>query len=93
MLKNDLLFRVFQSANMWLGTDIEYTSESSDFELQVNGDRHFGSFLLATSLYRRNQKIRKFFFNSIIISIILFGPYLFSYSKRLKHYLTFDKIN
>ena len=38
MLKNDLLFRVFQSANMWLGTDIEYTSESSDFELQVNGE-------------------------------------------------------
>jgi hypothetical protein len=38
MLKHDLLFRVFQSANMWLGTDIEYTSESSDFELQVNGE-------------------------------------------------------
>ena len=38
MLKNDLLFRVFQSANMWLDTDIEYTSESSDFELQVNGE-------------------------------------------------------
>ena len=38
MLKHDLLFRVFQSANMWLGTDIEYTSESSDLELQVNGE-------------------------------------------------------
>jgi hypothetical protein len=38
MLKHDLLFRVFQSANMWLGTDIEYTSKSSDFELQVNGE-------------------------------------------------------
>ena len=38
MLKHDLLFRVFQSANMWLGTDIKYTSESSDFELQVNGE-------------------------------------------------------
>jgi hypothetical protein len=23
---------------MWLGTDIKYTSESSDFELQVNGE-------------------------------------------------------
>ena len=39
MLKHNLSFRVFQSANMWLGIDIEYTiSDGSNFELQVNGE-------------------------------------------------------
>ena len=40
MLRSEwrFMFRVFPSCNMWLGTDIEYTSGSGVFELQVNGE-------------------------------------------------------
>ncbi|CAC5419913.1 Fibrillin-1,Fibulin-1,Fibulin-5,Fibrillin-2,Latent-transforming growth factor beta-binding protein 4 [Mytilus coruscus] len=30
-------YRIFQSANLWLGTDIEYKSESEYFDLEVTG--------------------------------------------------------